>query len=308
LEDALEKAKQANIPIPERHWTLLSNPRLFSSIGGFRDAIRRQFNYQEFLINIRSIQLSYKKLNIQDQQEMYLDVHRRPWHEARSIFESPLYSGFILLVTFESVDDLEVSTYESFEPLPEIADLFKTSGGDITVNEADIADIITSAFSGDSTASAPAPASVSTGTTEPTNPTLSFLDDMPFNHHGSANEIGSAPNLMKRFGKNKPAMIKYYNGFDVTIPAEKRKWQDMILNEVSENGTIASVKIDKIAKDLKLTAAEQAAVEEGESRGRHLAIAQETMSIDKPQAEDVSRLIPLKKNFPILTYLGRCIL
>ncbi|KAF4636083.1 hypothetical protein G7Y89_g2010 [Cudoniella acicularis] len=278
LEDALVAAKEANIPQPTRKQRLLADPRLFSSIEAFRDAIRRQYNCHEIKMDIRSLELTFIS---EDGVKETQDVFRAPWPASKSTFESPSNKDFGLHVTFEALDDPSSNIFESFEPPPEIAGLFDTSSGDVRVNEAGVASIVAAAFDGTSGSK--------DGAQPPTNEVSSIgrsYLDIIFSQGGGINGIGAPPDPMKRFGSNKIAFLQYYDGMDVTEPETRRQWQKKLFMELSQNAKTAILKVDKVARDLKLTSAERSAIQTGEELGTQLAIAQEGVTIDVPLTEE----------------------
>ncbi|PGH03058.1 hypothetical protein AJ80_08753 [Polytolypa hystricis UAMH7299] len=195
------------------------------------------------------------------------DVLRDPWVESKSTFADEANSGFLLYVTFEALDDPDEAVYESFEPPPPISVFFDTSSGEVTTKSSGFNEIAEAAFGKGLQEQLPLDSPDKTGPP-------AFLD-LVFSQGGSANDIGSAPDPGKYFPEpeGNERMLQYYYGHDVSTEEGKRAWQQQVLEKLTMNAKLDTVKLDKLPKSL--TKAESSAIEEAQVFGQHLAMAKE---------------------------------
>ena len=100
LDDALTTARAKNIRIPDSKQRLSQDPRLSTSAASLRDAIRRQYNCQQLLIDIRSIELRYTNLAYGN---LTKDILHCEWKESKSTFLDDENSNLVLHVSFEAL-------------------------------------------------------------------------------------------------------------------------------------------------------------------------------------------------------------
>jgi hypothetical protein len=123
----------------------MQDPRLSPSAAAFKDAIRRQFNCQQILIDIRSIELHYSNLALSN-GKITRDILCGAWKESKRTFADDANTNLVLHVSFEALDDPEQDIFESFEPPPQIAEYFDTESSDVAMNDQALADAAANAF------------------------------------------------------------------------------------------------------------------------------------------------------------------
>lgn len=269
LDGALTTAESKGIPIPNTSQIIKQDPRLSSSLNSFKDSIRRQYNCQELLINIRSLTLQYRS----PQGSETLDLLRADWAKTKSTFSNSANANFTLRVVFQALDDPEDSVYESFETPPALSAFFDTSSGDVATKTDGLKAIADAAFD---TQEQKPPSPTSKIPTEGVG-LLAFLD-LVFSCGGSSNSIGSCPDPKKKFPRpeDHEALLRYYDGFDVTTEQGMRYYQRETANLITKNSTVAAVKLDKLPRTF--TREQKAAIEEAQSRGQCAAMATEEES------------------------------
>ena len=267
LDEILQAAKASNIQIPSTDQKLSEDPRLSASAASFRDSIRRQFNCQRLSINIRTLELQYTNLAL-SQSRLHRDILRDDWVDTQSTFADSANSEFVVHVQFEALDDPEEGIYESFQPPPAIAAFFDTSSGEVRSNAVSVAQIAAAAFDDKDK-------QLEAAESSPTNNLPTFLE-LAFGHGGSACDIGAPPDPKKKFPKQSQhhALLRYYDGIDVTDKEGRRKWQRRTLEALTMNAQVASVKLDKLPNSL--TKEQSLAIQEAQFIGERMAMARES--------------------------------
>jgi len=288
LDEALEIAEGKGIDIPDTKQIATQDPRLLSSIEQFKDSIRRQYNCQAIPMDIFILSLSYTSSSLKSQK---LNLLKNDWSDTKSTFECSENKDFVVRVVFEALDDpTNPQIYESFEVPVAIDQFFTTSTGDIVPLLHGIAEVTNTAFNaGDSDGNrlSPEPEEV------PVAGVPGWLD-LAFASSVSGEEIGSAPKPEDGFPQpeQRDAMLKYYDGHDVTTPDGIRGWQRAALKKVTKNAQVAKVKLDKLPKDF--TTAQKAAISASEDKSSLVVMA------DEEEGEDgkiVSTAICLNKKY-----------
>jgi hypothetical protein len=184
LLEAIQEARAQNLDIPDTKQVLKQDPRLLTSLAPFKDAIRRQYSCQLLLINIRTLELSYRD----DTGQQTSNVLKSLWSATKSTFEDKKNLDFVLSITFEALDDKDENIFESFEPAPAFANMFDVSSGDVLSNEAGRASMLDTALAVDQDDS-----------TLPTTDDMAQTDGMQaimsltFGAEGSVTDIGAPP-------------------------------------------------------------------------------------------------------------------
>jgi hypothetical protein len=269
LDDALTIATAKNMRIPDSKQTLMQDPRLSTSAAAFRDAIRRQYNCQQLLIDIRSIKLRYTNMAYGN---LTKDILHCEWKESKSTFLDDENSNLVLHVSFEALDNPEQNIFESFEPPPQIAEYFDIESSDVAMNNLALTDAATNAFGAEQATEAIEP---QLSGTSKSNRELPSSVEIAFSAGRGADDIGSAPDPREKFPAQKDfeALLEYYDNFDVTSEEGRRKWQLEVLGEITSNARVASVKLDKLSKSISI--AQKRAIEEGELLGQYAAMGEE---------------------------------
>lgn len=270
LDDALSQAEIARVDIPDTHQHVAEDPRLSRSLEGWKDSIRRQFNCQRVRMNIRSLTLTYHN-HLLSKGRQSVNVLRAQWVFTKQLFTDAANSAFALRVVFEALDDPEESVYESSEPPPALAGYFSTGSGNVAVNTKGVTAIANAAF-GAPHQNPPPTTAADNGAKD--DGTGSFLDFI-FGPSHARQDIGSRPNPKSKFPRpeDHAALLKYYDGHDVMTEEGRRTWQREQLKKLTQNGSVAAVKIDKVPK--RFTKDQKAAVEEAEDRGLFMAMGGE---------------------------------
>lgn len=170
-------------------------------------------------------------------------------------------------MVFQALDDPEEPIYESSEPPPPLTSYFSTASGDVAVNTKGVTGIADAAFN----APHQNPPPTTTSNNGPNdNGTPSFLD-LIFSPSHTGHDIRSRPDPKTKFPRpeDHAALLKYYDGYNVTTEEGWRAWQREQLNKLTKNGQVGGIKIDKLAK--KFTKDQKAAVEEAEDQSRHMS-------------------------------------
>jgi hypothetical protein len=109
----------------------------------------------------------------------------------------------------------------------------------------------------------------------PSESNLPTFLELAFSQGKSASDIGAAPDPSKKFprGKQHPALLKYYDNFDVTTEEGKRNWQHQILMKLTMNTQVAAVKLDKLPKSLSKD--QSNAIKEAQFIGERIAEVKE---------------------------------
>jgi len=275
LDEALSRAKAQNIHVPSSLQDLSIDPRLLDTAAAFKDSIRRQYNCQLLLINIRSLDLKYRDARHPSRHPLSKDALRDAWWETKRAFEDAAHSEFMLHVVFEALDDPGLSVYESFEPPPALSAYFNTESGDVCGHGSALSATAATAFGLAAITDTPtAEADLQDPSTNGAEALPTFLD-LVFSQSASVGDIGESPDPRKKFPKPRDhaRLMLYYDGFDVTIPEERRQWQRARLEELTMNAAAANVKVDKLPKSL--TKEQLAAVQEANEMGQRMAVAME---------------------------------
>jgi hypothetical protein len=279
LDDVLRLAKSKNIPIPSTDMKLQQDPRLSPSVEYFRDSIRRQFNCPNIGMDIRSLELHYKNLAL-SKSTKERDILRSAWEETKSTFADSKNTNLTIHVQFKAAEDPD-NILETFEPPPAIAALFDVASGDVDRNQEGIQEIFDTAFGEDVVEQAAEPVN-----NDNTDPRPEFLD-LVFSYSSSAADIGSPPKPKKFRGNGAHAkFLAWYDGVDVNDLEARRDWQRSVLNEATQNGQVATLKLEKLPKDLSVDAKE--AIEKAQLMGMQLAAAKEGDELVGPSAPSKS--------------------
>lgn len=278
LDDALNRARAANVRLPSTLQSLQTDPRLIGSAAAFKDSIRRQFNCEKIPMNIRTLELHYVYAGTPEKPRMVKNILVDAWDETKSTLAREHNTDFVVHVTFEAVDDLSESIYESFEPPPAIAAYFDTASGDVLSHTDELAATASAAFPPDNTSQASqaeAPPIVKAPENLP-----AFLD-LVFSQSGGAGEVGSPPDPGKKYprAQDKKHLLAWYDGHDVATPEGKRAWQRNVMEKLSMNGRAATVKVNKLPRSL--TAEQAEAITEARALGEQIAMSRE----DEQQTE-----------------------
>jgi hypothetical protein len=215
------------------------------------------------MINIRSLLLEYSNPAL-SQGKLERDILRDDWDVTQSTFANDANSDFVVHVHFEALDDPEDSVFESFEPPPAIAAFFDTSSGHVTANSERLAEVAACAFE-------PEEEKQKEKSQAPSESTLPNFLDLAFGQGKSSSDIGAAPDPRNKFPRVKqhPALLKYYDNFDVTTEEGRRNWQHQMLMKLTKNAQVAAVKLDKLPKSLSKE--QSSAIEEAQFTGERMA-------------------------------------
>ena len=278
LNKALEDARAKNLEIPDSKQVLIQDPRLCLSAAAFRDAIRRQYNCSKLLMDIRSIRLTYSNPAISN-GKLTRDILRGDWKETKSTFTDDTNINLVLYISFEALDDPEQNIIESFELPPEITGFFRTDSNDVAMNDKALADIAETAFNTEQDLHTSQPQLSGAGASLNQRELPSFVE-LAFTVGRGPDDIGSAPDPKEKFPAEKDfkALLKYYDNYNVLTEEGKRKWQLDVLAEITSNARVASIKRDKLPKDI--SQAQKGAIEEGELRGQYAAMGEEAKEED----------------------------
>lgn len=80
--------------------------------------------------------------------------------------------------------------------------------------------------------------------------------------------------------------LAWYDGVDVNDLEARREWQRSVLNEATQNGQVATLKLEKLPKDLSVDTKE--AIEKAQLMGMQLAAAKEGDELVGPSAPSKS--------------------
>ena len=279
LDDVLKLAKSKNILIPSTDMKLQQDPRLCPSVEYFRDSIRRQFNCPKIGMDIRSLELHYKNLAL-SKSTKERDIFRSTWEETKSTFADSKNTDLTIHVQFKAAEEPD-NILETFEAPPAIAALFDVSSGDVDQNQEGIQEIFNTAFGEDRVEQATEPAN-----NDDTDPRPECLD-LLFSYGSSAADIGSPPKPKKFHGDGAHAkFLAWYDGVDVNDLEARREWQRSVLNEATQNGQVATLKLEKLPKDFSVDVKE--AIEKSQLMGMQLAAAKEGDELVGPSAPSKS--------------------
>ncbi|OBT86897.1 hypothetical protein VE02_03857 [Pseudogymnoascus sp. 03VT05] len=258
LDDAIQRAAERDVRIPDTSQVMTEDPRLQGSIEAFRDSIRRQFNCQNLLINIRSVSMSYDSVKMTPTHQT-TDLMRNPWSTSKSMFLDIANSKFVVLVSFMALDDEDDQIFESSDPPPAIQHIFGARSGEPSVESSNA-----------HSQSIPRSTNAGPGSI---NELLNVLDSLSGDR--AYMEIGSCPDPRTMFPKPEDgdALLAYYDGHNVVTEEGRRNWQRETINLLTDNGQVASVKLDKLPETL--SEEEKKAIDEGQSRGQMAAMASE---------------------------------
>jgi hypothetical protein len=276
LDEALAKAKAKNIRIPSDHQTLAVDPRLLLSAAAFKDSIRRQFNCENLVIDIRSLEMVYTNKNLSKTGRLTKDILQDPWEQSKSTFIDATNEDIILNILFEALDDPDQNIYESFEPPPGVSAFFDTSSGDVATRTDELIATAVAAFELQQRDASALPTSdIASSTPAEGRENLPAFLDLAFSCGTTGADIGSIPDPRKKFprAQDHKSLVAYYDGFDVTTEEGKRNWQRRILEKLSMNSTAANVKLEKLPKSFSKDQTD--AIEEARFIGERMAVARE---------------------------------
>lgn len=265
LDEALRAAKSKGVVIPATHQEAAQDPRLSPSAGAFRDSIRRQYNCQNLLIDIRGLELEYRNPKLA-KGKLSKDLLADVWSGTKSTFLDPDNSGFLVRVTFRALEDPDdAAIFESFEPPPALTAYFDTSSGEVNERSDGIDSIAAAAFgSADHRQEGRGPRS---------KPDIPHLD-IAFTYGSGGNDIGSAPDPTTKFKQpgDHEALKAYYGGHDVTTEQGRLAFQLELIDAIVSMGR-PNIKLDKLPKTLSTS--QKQAIEDASFRGQVMAMSKE---------------------------------
>ncbi|XHG09858.1 hypothetical protein AWENTII_012895 [Aspergillus wentii] len=249
LENILDQAVENNIDLPSQNLKFTQDPRLFTSIFSFKDAIRRAYNCQELGIDIKDLRLRYNSA----EGEVEKNILTESWEEAIEVFNSKEVEKYFADVAFEEVDDPETSIFESPDPPPEVRTFFELEDSEVKLNNSDIS-----------------------------NRTIGLKEYLEDGGISPMDEIGTAPKP-KKFA-TKAELLNYYGGYDVETEEGRRQWQRKLLANQSCNARAARLKLEKLPKGL--TGAQKESITVAQELMHQKAIEEEHFSVTHKEVSD----------------------
>ncbi|KAH0346279.1 hypothetical protein KCU83_g7430, partial [Aureobasidium melanogenum] len=246
LETAL--GEHEDLDPPSSKQSLTTDPRLFKTSMGFRDQIRRQYNCVGLHMQLQKCQLEY----MNEGSKMHADFLQTDWEEAKDLLNDDKNSECVFKVGFYPLAEGDDEVFETDEH-PNTEGFFiqeQGENGETTMVVDTLAlEERAAAFlqAGD--------ASKETSNNVEQEALLTFLDESMSLGKG-AHDIGKPPNPLSKFAGNKEALLKHFDGKDVTNLEELRRWQKSVLDKISTS-TKAASSYDQPKKGLLSKEAEQ---------------------------------------------------
>jgi hypothetical protein len=120
LKNALEKAEEDDIWIPDFSLIMSHDPRVCTSTRMFRDLIRGSLNCQKLGLDLRQVDITYTAAGAEEGRLFHMNPWQTEWTEMKANFNDPDNTNFLVDVKLcaRSEDQMDYSILESDEVLP----------------------------------------------------------------------------------------------------------------------------------------------------------------------------------------------